>query len=382
MATCVVTGTVLTTATRESAIVTGGATVLLTLTGDTWVAAGGTFDGQRQNIINGCTSAQSETHGWNNEVKAKIAVTDVVRTSNTVVTITLDAESAYNITATDTITVTVPSTALTGGVQVVASPTFSISVAGGVVTLFSDGFETNNFLHTENGISWIDATNCSVTTAVAKTGTHSALFDQASGLAELRWGGVASLGEIYIQYQLWMPDGTGGLGPKYSPTGTLNDKFIRVWGNNDADYEPGTGNADKVGMSTYGDGGGVNGVIAIENCLSPDTNPANQWSMGRALTTTTVTETKSFINDANRGRWVKIGIHVKAATSANTDGVFQMYVDDVLLTGYTTLQNYPFGVSARHLFTNGYLFGAQNNTPVASSKVYVDDFTISTGGFP
>jgi hypothetical protein len=110
----------------EDDIVAGGKTIILTLGGDTWVASGATFDGQRQNIINGLTSAQSETHGWNNEVQAKIGVTDVVRTSSTVVTITLDAEAAYDIGSPETITVTIPGSALSGGSAVVATPTFAV----------------------------------------------------------------------------------------------------------------------------------------------------------------------------------------------------------------------------------------------------------------
>ncbi|MDD5406989.1 MAG: hypothetical protein PHE73_08645 [Sulfurovaceae bacterium] len=111
----------------EADIVAGGKTIILTLTGDTWVATGATFDAQRQNIINGLDSAQAEATGWDAEVKAKIPVTDVVRTSDTVVTITLSAEAGYNITATETITATIPATALTGGVAVVASPTFTVN---------------------------------------------------------------------------------------------------------------------------------------------------------------------------------------------------------------------------------------------------------------
>jgi hypothetical protein len=111
----------------EADIVTGGKTIILTLTGDTWVTAGATFDGQRQNIINGIDSAQSEATGWDAEVKAKMAVTEVVRTSDTVVTITLAAQAAYNITATETITATIPSSALTGAAAIVASPTLTVS---------------------------------------------------------------------------------------------------------------------------------------------------------------------------------------------------------------------------------------------------------------
>ena len=133
-ATASLTGTI-TASTNEADIVAGGKTIILTLTGDTWIAAGaGSFDLQRQNIINGLTSAQSETLGWNLVTKALQGVAGVVRTSNTVVTITLDAQATYNITATETITATIPSTALTGGVAIVATPTFTVSPTGSVAT--------------------------------------------------------------------------------------------------------------------------------------------------------------------------------------------------------------------------------------------------------
>lgn len=125
-----VTGTITPTAT-EADIVTGGKTIIITLTNDTWVTAGATFDAQRANIAAGVDSAQSEGTGWNAVVKAGIDVGDVVRTSDTVVTITLDAEATYNITATETITVTVPSTAVTGATEIVATPTFTVTAVGG-----------------------------------------------------------------------------------------------------------------------------------------------------------------------------------------------------------------------------------------------------------
>lgn len=125
------------TTASESDIVAGGKTIILTLTDETWVASGATFDAQRQNIINGLDSAQAEATGWDAVVKATMAVTAVVRTSNTVVTITLPAFATYNITANETITATVPSTALVAGNSLVASPTFTIS-AGGASTAIVD----------------------------------------------------------------------------------------------------------------------------------------------------------------------------------------------------------------------------------------------------
>lgn len=124
-----ITGTATASITEED-IVAGGKTVIITLSNDTWVASGGTFDGQRQNIINGMDSAQAEGTGWDAVVKALQGVAGVARTSDTVVTVTLDAQATYNVTATETITVTVPATAVTGGLAIVGSPVFTVSAVG------------------------------------------------------------------------------------------------------------------------------------------------------------------------------------------------------------------------------------------------------------
>ena len=138
----VTTGTA-TASITESDIIAGGKTIILTLTGDTWVAAGATFDAQRQNIIDGIDSAQAEGTGWDAEVKAKEVVTAVVRTSSTVVTVTLTAAAAYDITAQETITATIPATALvTSASAIVASPTFTVDAvaAGATIPVFMNHY--------------------------------------------------------------------------------------------------------------------------------------------------------------------------------------------------------------------------------------------------
>jgi hypothetical protein len=91
-----------------------------------------TFNDIRQAIINGLDSAQSEATGWDAVVTATLPVTAVVRTSDTVVTITLPAEAAYNITATETITATIPAAALVGAMLLVATPAFTVAPSGNV----------------------------------------------------------------------------------------------------------------------------------------------------------------------------------------------------------------------------------------------------------
>lgn len=119
----------------EAQVVTGGRTIIITLTSEKWVS-GVWFDAIRQDIINGIDSAQSEGTGWDAIVKAGQTVGGVVRTSDTVVTITLDAFASYSITANETITVTVPASAVFSSNAIVGSPTFTVTDGGGGPTLF------------------------------------------------------------------------------------------------------------------------------------------------------------------------------------------------------------------------------------------------------
>ncbi len=119
----------------EDDITTGTKEIIITLTGDTWVASGADFNAQRQGIIDGLDSAQVEGTGWNNEVRDKEVVTAVVRTSATIVTIILTASALYDITAQETITVTVPSTALLRGIlDVTGIPTLTVDQVGVAAT--------------------------------------------------------------------------------------------------------------------------------------------------------------------------------------------------------------------------------------------------------
>jgi hypothetical protein len=111
----------------ETEIVDGTEVTTITLVNDTWVTTGATFDAQRQNIIDGFDSAQVEATGWNAEVRDKEVVGAVVRTSDTLVTITWTASPLYDVTADEVITATIPATSLTGGVAVNGTPTIGVT---------------------------------------------------------------------------------------------------------------------------------------------------------------------------------------------------------------------------------------------------------------
>lgn len=121
---------------NEGDITTGGKTIIITLTGDTFKAAGtgpiGTT-ADTQALIDGFDAASSPTNGWNNEVRDKALTSEVVRTSDTVATWTVAAQSGYDITAQEVITGTIPTAVLvTGAGAITATPTFTIDqVASG-----------------------------------------------------------------------------------------------------------------------------------------------------------------------------------------------------------------------------------------------------------
>jgi hypothetical protein len=125
--TAVVTGTAVSGGVTEAEIVAGGETLIITLTDDTWVATVGDDNAITDALIAGITSAGSEAFGWTAEVRDNMVFGDVTRTSDTVVTVTLAAEAVYAITTDETITVTIPATALTAAGEVVATPTFDVT---------------------------------------------------------------------------------------------------------------------------------------------------------------------------------------------------------------------------------------------------------------
>ena len=122
------------TAFTEPLLVDGGQATTITLSNDTWQASGTAFDQIRQIILNGITSAQSENTGWNKEVRDNEAIASVVRTSDTVVTITWTAAPDYDITVAETITVTIPDEAVVvSASDLVATPTIDVTATAPIL---------------------------------------------------------------------------------------------------------------------------------------------------------------------------------------------------------------------------------------------------------
>lgn len=120
-------GTAIAGGVTEAQIVTGGETLILTVLTDTFVPDIGDDNSITTALIDGITGSDTSGTGWNDEVA--ITAANVVRTSDTIVTITLPAASGYSIAADETISVNVPGVAMSKGDE---PPTRTFVITEGV----------------------------------------------------------------------------------------------------------------------------------------------------------------------------------------------------------------------------------------------------------
>ena len=122
-------GTAVSTGTlgTEAGVIAGGQTIILTLTGETWVATVGADNAITTALIDGIDAAQVELGGFDAIVQPLITFAEVVRTSDTVVTITLPAAAAYLVTADELVTATIPASAVALGAEIVATSPLTIT---------------------------------------------------------------------------------------------------------------------------------------------------------------------------------------------------------------------------------------------------------------
>lgn len=220
------------------------------------------FADQRAAIRNGLDSAQSEAAGWDAKVKGNIPVANVVRTSDTVVTITLQAQADYDITATETITATIPAAALDGATQIVATPTFTITATASGNVGSSTGTSTAAALSGSPGQSSGTGTASAVAGFIgAASGTSSAEALQGS-IAQA--GGTsaadASIGSVAQ---------SDGVASANAVSGSI------------ASAE-GTSTGDAIGSATEstGQAAGTSTAVALSGSVAADagTSTAQAWS--------------------------------------------------------------------------------------------------------
>ncbi len=238
--------------------------------------------------------------------------------------------------------------------------------------LFQDGFENGTLTTKQNGYGWNGANagsgdGVSVSTDIARSGTRSVKFTFGGGPAgadawsELRYILGNNMTDVYIQWYQYFPDGTEGLGPRWThrSDGVSNNKLFKLWADN---Y---TGYTVMTGIGSYPLSGGNSNFFTDYGTNQTGGN----GNFGKDVDSVGLT-------DALRGKWVKFLYHVKTASSANNDGVLQLWVDDELRVNNTDMNLYPLNGLGNY-FRNGYFMGWANSGFDETSNTYVDDVTIA-----
>jgi hypothetical protein len=244
---------------------------------------------------------------------------------------------------------------------------------------FSDSFESCGL--TQSGLSpgfkWQDSRGGGaserpvVTRATAHSGSCSLRFTFAAGAAgrdawsEQRFILGKRLTELYIQWYQYWPDGKEkpSLGPKFQhrrDTGPNNNKFLRLW---DEDYNRYN---VKLGFSTLPKNAGDSELIAEYG--------TNRLGVGRGSV-----PGRELVTEANRGRWVRVQVHVKLATAAADNGILEIWIDGRQILSTSNLKLYP-GSVGDNFIQHGYLLGWANSGFNKASSTFIDDVVIA--GFP
>jgi hypothetical protein len=138
----------------ETDIVSSGTTIVGTVAVDTLVATFGSDNQITTDFIDGWNSAQSESGGWNAKIRDVLTHTAVTRDTANQFTFVIPPTGDYVITASETITLTVPASSLTGGIEIVATPSLvTISEAGASNTVGKGVYQSGGaaFRHQSGG---------------------------------------------------------------------------------------------------------------------------------------------------------------------------------------------------------------------------------------
>jgi hypothetical protein len=232
---------------------------------------------------------------------------------------------------------------------------------------FQDGFESGNMSHTQNGAAWIDHASTTVNTTKPNGGKYSLEFnypgvpDGQDGWAEQRFTLGGKYPDIWASYDLFVPTNYYHRIQNTIGYGSNNNKsFIHFW---EGAYSNPAGPLLGIENWPLSDGSSSGSVRIFKPNYFDSHNHACAHT----------------INLSDRGQWIKITMHFKYASSANNDGVAQIW--KTYKNGITDLacdiSNGKWYVAGAAGFDTGYLLGWANSGFATNTKFYIDNVVFS-----
>lgn len=275
-------------------------------------------------------------------------------------------------------------------ITITALSTVSISV--NAETLLADSFESGDMSSTNSdGFRWIESWSTSVVNSThetysngstvylpksnatdfaggdwtAKNDSYSLRFRYVAGQepwSEQRFDIGTPKPELWIRYWLRVPT-------NYTNT-SGNNKLFAIWMDG---YSQG-GYGSTVAWEYWGDGNGGSELAYHYSIEGYDVMGGHK-------------QHTPFLSTSDRGRWMQIMIHVKAASSTSSnDGIIEMWrrwESDSAYTKFHEEFNADMGTpTGTPGWKGGYIMGYANAAFENNTEWLVDDFTISDTPFP
>jgi hypothetical protein len=219
--------------------------------------------------------------------------------------------------------------------------------------LFTDSFESGDLSHTENGISWTAGRAVEISSNVASgAGSHSLRYFLSQGFAEQRFHLGSIKPTLTIEFDLYVPNGYS-----HASTSPNNNKFFRIWDNND--YSK---NAAKVGASLYPS----SESSTISKVFFEYWHPTKQ----DGITKNHGNPSYDLIKTVDLGKWMTVRIYCQPESSPDAyDGILRMWKNGEMVLNYTNVKNNYPGYDKG--WSNGYLLGHPNAK--VGADLYIDN---------
>lgn len=252
--------------------------------------------------------------------------------------------------------------------------------------IFSSGFESGSLdagAKQQNGFFWGVGKNTSVSTTNSNTGSYSLKLtyliknDNGYSNSEQPFELGGNYPELWLKYDLYVPSNYYHEANPSNPVTAKNNKGLaNIWGGSSG----GAGrNGPKLATHFFPTGTqGASNIVAYASARqSGDIALQRNWNNDDGV--------GYFMTPNDEGHWMTVVLHLKYATIANNDGVYEIWKTD--WQGKTTqMINIHDGNwystqddgSPATGFDKGYLLGWANAGYAKETIFYIDNITFST----
>ena len=267
---------------------------------------------------------------------------------------------------------------------------FNTALAGEIYSTSFESGSISNVKVLQNGFSWGEGTYTSVSSERSKSGNYSLKFRfkatpelDGDSWSEQRFNLGGYYPDIWIKYDLFIPGNYVHRTVKPKSTAQTNNKgHIALWaGKYSNPGAEGPALLTQLWSAHWSDTAisqAVTTAISSINDVRVLNNNYNDPGEENGRSSKAIVE-------SDRGHWMTIVIHAKYATTANNDGVFEIWKTDwkgntiklIDIQDGPWYGTQPNGNPARG-FEKGYLLGWANSGFEEETILYLDNITFST----